>query len=96
MRRRFALAAVLVLAAMPVLAGPAAAKDQARAEHDRIVASWTTARLKAAIPRDFVKVGGSFKPSAKPDKPPGGGGGGSGALSGASWNCGGAILASSC
>jgi hypothetical protein len=81
--RRLALGAILVLAALP-MAAPVAAKDPAKAEHDRIVAYWTPARMASAIPRDFVKAGGKFVPTAgKPPKPPGGGGGG--AVTGASW-----------
>ena len=90
-RRRIALAAVLMLAAMPVVAAPVAAKNPARAEHDRIVAHWTPARMKAAVPRDFVKVGNAFKPAAKPVKPPSGGG----TVTGASWTAGGEILRAS-
>jgi Trypsin-like peptidase domain len=92
-RPRLTLAAIVVLAALP-MAAPVAAKDSAKAEHDRIVAYWTPARMQSAIPRDFVKVGGSFQPKAKPPKPPGGGGGG-GAVTGASWTAGGDILARS-
>ena len=90
-RRRLALAAIFLLSAMPVVAAPVAARDTARAEHDRIVAHWTPARLKAAVPRDFVKVGNAFKPTAKPPKPPGGGG----TVTGASWTGGGEILRAS-
>ena len=71
--RRLALGAILVLAALP-MAAPVAAKDPAKAEHDRIVAYWTPARMASAIPRDFVKAGGKFEPMARP-----GGGGGGGA-----------------
>jgi hypothetical protein len=88
--RRLALGAILVLAALP-LAAPVAAKDPAKAEHDRIVAYWTPARMASAIPRDFVKAGGKFVPMARP----GGGGGGGGAVTGASWAQGGPILARS-
>jgi hypothetical protein len=89
LRRRLALAAILVLAILP-MAAPVSAKDASRAEHDRIVRYWTPARLQSAIPRDFVKVGAAFQPKAKPAKPPGGGGG---AVTGASWTQGGPILA---
>jgi hypothetical protein len=86
--RRIALAVVLLIAALP-MAAPVAAKDPAKAEHDRIVAYWTPARLASAIPRDFVKSGGTFVPKARP------GGGGGGAVTGASWTQGGDILARS-
>jgi hypothetical protein len=94
--RRLALAAILVLAALP-LAAPVAAKNPGKAEHDRIVAYWTPARLASAVPRDFVKSGGRFEPKAgKPPKPPGGGGGGgSGPVTGASWTGDNPILARS-
>lgn len=88
--RRIALAAILVLVALP-MAGPVAAKGPAKAEHDRIVDYWTPARMASAVPRDFVKSGNGFQPKARP----GGGGGGSGAVTGASWTGGGAILARS-
>jgi hypothetical protein len=84
--RRVALGAILVLVALP-MAAPVAAKDHAKAEHDRIVSYWTPARMASAIPRDFVKVGGTFVPKARP-----GGGGGGGAVTGASWTQGGDIL----
>jgi len=45
--RRLALGAILVLAALP-MAAPVAAKDPAKAEHDRIVAYWTPARMASA------------------------------------------------
>jgi hypothetical protein len=94
--RRVALAAILVLVALPMAAAPVAAKNPAKAEHERIVAYWTPARLASAVPRDFVKTGnGEFVPKARPPKPPGGGGGGSGAVTGASWTQSGAILARS-
>jgi hypothetical protein len=64
------------------MAAPVAAKDPAKAEHDRIVAYWTPARMASAIPRDFVKAGGKVLPNAKPQPPSGGG---SGAVNGASW-----------
>jgi hypothetical protein len=83
LRRRLALAAIVVLAALPA-AAPVAARDSARAEHDRITGYWTAARMQSAIPRDFVKVGGSFQPKAKP--------GGDGAVKGASWTSGGPAL----
>ena len=82
-------AATLVLAALPALAGGAAAggPDPAAAgqaaEHHRIVAYWTEARLRSAIPRDFVFDAGRgyrLDPRAKP-----GGGGSGGTTTGTSW-----------
>ena len=89
--RRLALGAILVLAALP-MAAPVAAKDPAKAEHDRIVAYWTPARMASAIPRDFVKSGDRFEPRARPG---GGSSGGGGAVTGASWTQDGPILARS-
>ena len=91
--RRIAVGAILVLAALP-LAAPVAAKDPAKAEHDRIVAYWTPARMASAIPRDFVKADGKVQPNARPPKPPGGGGG-DGPVTGASWTQNGDVLARS-
>ena len=87
--RRIALVAILLIAGLP-MAAPVAAKDPARAEHDRIVAYWTPARMASAIPRDFEKTRGTFVPRARP-----GGGGGSGAVTGASWTQSGPIVARS-
>jgi hypothetical protein len=55
-RRSAALATLLVLVTLPVLAGSAAAGGAARAtsRHDAIVAHWTEARMRAAVPRDFA------------------------------------------
>ena len=88
-QRSASVAAAFVLAALPVLAsgaiaggGPSAAARE-RAEHDRIVSYWTPARVRAAIPRDFVvDSAGRFHqvPKAKP-----GGGGSGGTTTGASW-----------
>ncbi|MEA2519990.1 MAG: hypothetical protein QOF49_2070 [Chloroflexota bacterium] len=82
-QRSATVAATLVLAALPVLASGAAAAggpspDGARqaAEHQRIVSHWTAARMRAAVPRDFVfdsVRGFHVVPNAKPS--PGGGGG---------------------
>jgi hypothetical protein len=55
-RRSAAFAALLVLATLPVLAGGAAAGGAAGAtsRHDAIVAHWTEARMRAAVPRDYA------------------------------------------
>lgn len=97
-RTAFTAATVLSLLLVTMLAGPASAGDRearARAEHARIVAYWTPARVASAIPRDFIRQpDGTFSPKAKPGSPgkPGGGGGGDGGVvKGASWTGGGAI-----
>jgi V8-like Glu-specific endopeptidase len=87
--RSFALvvAAALTAALAPAtLASAAAQADNARAEHDRIVAYWTPERMKAAKPRDFVRQkDGSFAlaptPRAGKAKP----GGTTAGVTGASW-----------
>lgn len=90
MRRRAAalvsLAAVagLIVAAVAPVAAAGPPVESAAARHARIVAHWTPERMRAAIPRDFVRDGGRFVPRAKP-------GGGSGAVTGASWTRGGAV-----
>ena len=89
-RMRVALAILTVLALLPLAALPVAARDNARSEHDRIVAHWTRDRIANAMPRDFVRANGSIKPAKRPPKPPPGGG--SGNVVGASWNAGGPIL----
>ena len=89
MRKRspLALLAALALIAIPAAAGPVGAAGPRVSEHDRIVAYWTPARLKAAVPRDFVRSGDKFVPKARP--------GGGGGVTGASWNGGGLILKAS-
>lgn len=80
---------LLPLAAAPVLAaGP---RDAANNEHARILAYWTAKRIANAIPRDFIRTAdGRFAPAkATPRAKPGGGGG---AVTGASWTKGGAIV----
>jgi hypothetical protein len=87
-RRSAALAATLVLAAIPVISSGAVASGGASpeaarqaAEHNRIVSYWTPARMRAAVPRDFAydsARGFHLVPTAKP------GTGGSG-TTGASW-----------
>jgi hypothetical protein len=91
-QRSAAVAAILVLTALPILAsgvsaaggGASAQAARERAEHSRIVAYWTPARVSAAIPRDYAfdsVRGFHVVPKAKP-QPPGGGGGNT---TGASW-----------
>jgi hypothetical protein len=75
-----ALVAVFILAALPAAAAPALAADGAAAARARAVAYWTPARMRAAVPREFVRATtGNFKPLARPA--PGGGG----TVVGASW-----------
>jgi len=90
--RLLVLSASLVALALPIVAAPTLARDPATAQHDRIVAYWTPARIANAKPRDFVKTpSGQFQP--KKGKPGGGGTGGTGGTSviGASWNGGGLV-----
>jgi V8-like Glu-specific endopeptidase len=83
----FAVALVmLALAAAPVSAAPGASAE-ARAEHQRIVAFWTPARMKAAIPRPHERPLPPRAPNAKPVKP----GGGTATVTGASWTKGGLV-----
>jgi hypothetical protein len=87
-QRSAAVAATLVLAALPILASGAMAGGGAdaqtareRAEHNRIVSYWTPARVRAAVPRDFAfdsVRGYHIVPNAKP-------GTGGGGITGASW-----------
>jgi hypothetical protein len=95
MRRRLAalFIPILALSMMPaaVAASPA---DEARAQHEAVVAFWTPERMKAAIPREikFDSVRG-YHPAAKP----GTGGGGTtttstASVTGASWGGGGDVL----
>jgi V8-like Glu-specific endopeptidase len=78
----FAVALVmLALAAAPVSAAPGASAE-ARAEHQRIVAFWTPARMKAAIPRPHERPLPPRAPNAKPEKP---GVGTTATVTGASW-----------
>lgn len=94
--RNAAVAALLLaLVAVPAVAAQPGSRD-ARAEHGRIVRFWTPARMKAAIPRDFVRTARGLEPAAKPDnagkgKPGGGGGGGGGTVTGAAWTKGGQV-----
>jgi len=93
------LALILVsFIATPVAGSSGAAAAAERAEHDRIVAYWTTQRMAAAVPRDLQVAGSPVIPAAKggiPGPPSGGGGGGGGggstAVTGASWTKGGSV-----
>ena len=85
-----ALAAVLVLVLLPALAAPTLAGNPDKVRHNSIVAHWTAARLKSAVPRDF-----SFNPARGFEKKRKPGGGGGPAVVGASWTKGGAILRAS-
>ena len=90
MRRQSTLAtlAAITLLAVPAIAGSAGASGPRISEHDRIVAHWTPARLKAAVPRDYVRTPSGLVPKARP-------GGGGGTSTGSSWNGGGRILQAS-
>jgi hypothetical protein len=77
------LAALVVPLLLPGAAGARGADAAARAEHDRIVAYWTPARIAAAQWKDFRVDPASGK--AIPYAKPGGGGG-------ASWTGGGDIV----
>jgi hypothetical protein len=96
--RSFALvvAAALTAALAPAtLASAAAPADNARAEHDRIVAYWTPERMKAAKPRDFVRQkDGSFAlaPTPRAGKATGGTTTVISSTTGASWTKGGEVL----
>ena len=85
--RRAALATLLVVASVLTLLAPtvSARSSGGAAERARILAYWTPARIRAAIPRDFVRTSHGFVATqgAKPRAKPGGGGGGT--VSGASW-----------
>ena len=67
MRRQSTLAtlAAISLLAIPAIAGSAGASGPRISEHDRIVAHWTPARLKAAVPRDFVEDAGGARPEGE-------------------------------
>lgn len=72
---------------LPAAVGARSAPSAAKAEHDRIVAYWTPARVAAATWKGFERdKTGAFKPSK--GKPPSGGGGN---VKGASWTGNGAI-----
>lgn len=86
MRRRLALliAPLLLVGLLPGAAW-AAGPSGAASHHAEVLAYWTPARMKAAIPRDFTfdAVRG-YQPLAKP--------GGGGKVTGASWTGGGKML----
>ena len=85
-RRRSALAmvAAIALIAIPAVAVPVGAAGTTLSRHDQIVAYWTPARMRAAVPRDFVLDRSSFVPRGKP--------GAGGGVTGASWTKGGDVL----
>jgi V8-like Glu-specific endopeptidase len=99
-RTALLLAVALPLAGAVALTAPAAAAPQdnagaaaaARAEHARIVDYWTPARVRSAIPADVMRDEAGRRVAA-PAKGKPGGGTGSTTVTGASWNGGGAVLA---
>jgi hypothetical protein len=89
-RRSVAIACLLALITLPAIAGGATAgppgagaATSAASRHDAIVAHWTAARMRAAVPRDFVfdPVRGYHVAPTKGKPVPGGGGN----TTGASW-----------
>lgn len=91
-----AIAAAVVVAALPLLIGAGGAggqSEEARAEHQRIVDFWTGERVAQAVPRDFYRNPntGRFTPAKKPVPPDPG----TGYVSGASWTGGGDIVGAS-
>jgi len=56
MRRqsRLAIATIMVVAAIPVLSAPAAARAPAQSDHQRTIEHWTKARMEGARARDMV------------------------------------------
>lgn len=80
-----ALTALTLSLLLPATVGARSAQGAARAEHDRVVAYWTPARLAAAKAKDYMRNdAGKLVPYARP-------GGGGGAVKGASWTGNGAI-----
>jgi V8-like Glu-specific endopeptidase len=77
------LAALALSVLLPGTVGARSVAAAAKAEHDRIVAYWTPARMAAAKSKDFVKENGRIKPFARPPS--------GGAVKGASWTGNGAI-----
>ena len=82
-----ALAASLLLPGIAAARGDSAAAA-ARADHDRVLAYWTPARIAAARWRDFSIDARTGKVTANKGKP---GGGTGGTSTGASWNGGGQV-----
>ena len=100
MRRRAALlvAPLLLLSLLPASVSAAPPRDSAAAHRAAVIAYWTPARMKAAIPRDFAfdAVRGVHQEKASPNRgKPGGGGGGSTNVTGATWEGGGKMLTTS-
>lgn len=95
MSHRLALI-LLLFGTVLFLAEPvrAAAPDQARADHERIVRYWTSDRVDRALPRDLTRPLPAT-PQGKGGKPGGGGSGGggasAGAVTGARWTAGGLV-----
>lgn len=98
--RRIVLAAVAVVSLALALAAPATAKSSSQAgaensqaaEHRRIAAYWTPARMANARPRDIVvPLGTKPNQSAKPTKPGGSGSPSANSL-GATWSFGGDVV----
>lgn len=92
-----ALTAALAPAALATAAAPTDADrsaERARAEHERVVAYWTPERMRAAIPRDFVRqADGSFRLAPTPKAKPGGSTANVVAAStGSSWSGGGDVV----
>jgi hypothetical protein len=58
----------VVISAVAVLAlGAPVSAAKPESKHDKILAHWTKERIKAARPREFVRLpGGDFEPAAKP------------------------------
>ena len=89
-RALLALAALTLSLLLPATVGARSVQSAAKAEHDRVVAYWTPARLASAKAKDYVRNdAGKLVPYAKPGG--GGSGGGGGAVKGASWTGNGAI-----
>jgi hypothetical protein len=89
------LAAMLLTLTLPGTVGARnGAADAATAEHDRILAYWTPARIAAAKWKDYTLDPKTGKVVADKGKPGGGGSGGGGAVTGASWTGGGQVASS--
>jgi hypothetical protein len=86
-RRSAALAATLVLAAVPIFTsgaaaggGPSSQAARAAAQHQATIAYWTEARMRAAVPRDFAYDSARGYHIVAQARPGSGGG-----ITGASW-----------